>query len=347
MNIHSDIPRRDASEAVEQAVDNGVRNLWYPVLASWQLGSDPLGITRLGETIVLWRDKDGAVHATEDRCPHRGARLSLGCNLGDRIACWYHGVEVDGGGRVAAVPAVETSPMTGRKLLRSYRAVEAHGAIFLWFGDADLLPLNVPEQLTSGAFSGFLCTAIWRCNYRYAHDNLMDLMHGAYLHAVSHSMAGGSKKARMQLRETDTGFIYEKIDQAGQNFDWVEFGDTGVHWMRTTVPYGPGAGPGGPFWIVGMVAPITPALCQVFFWRLRQVEGWQRAAWRFLYKNRLEGRHWQVLEQDRIILEGLVPDARSQETLYEHDVAVVRLRRALAVSARRQIEASIPASASA
>ena len=31
--------------------------------------------------------------------------------------------------------------------------------------------------------------------------------------------------------------------------------------------------------------------------------GWQRDLWRFLYKNRLEGRHWAVLEQDRIVHE--------------------------------------------
>lgn len=346
MNAQSGNPRQQA-DAVEFTVENGIRDLWYPVLASWQLGATPFGVTRLGDRIVLWRDKSGEVRAVEDRCPHRGARLSLGCNLGDRIACWYHGVEVDAEGCVAAVPAVEKAPMTGRKMLRSYPAIEAQGAIFLWFGEAEPTPLQLPEQLTSEAFSGFLCTATWRCNYRYAHDNLMDLMHGAYLHAVSHSMSGGNKQAKMQLRETEIGFVYEKIDQVGENFDWVEFGDTGVHWMRTTVPYGPGAGPGGPFWIVGMVAPITPDLCQVFFWRLRHVQGWQRDSWRFLYRNRLEGRHWAVLEQDRRILEALVPNARAQETLYEHDLGVVRLRRALTTSAKREITARNPSAVKA
>ena len=91
--------------AIEAHLRRGLRELWYPVVASWEVSNAPLGITRLGENIVLWRDHGGRVHALEDRCPHRGARLSMGWNLGERIACWYHGVEVDGSGTVRDVPA--------------------------------------------------------------------------------------------------------------------------------------------------------------------------------------------------------------------------------------------------
>ncbi|WP_228270773.1 DHHA1 domain-containing protein, partial [Acinetobacter nosocomialis] len=34
-----------------------------------------------------------------------------------------------------------------------------------------------------------------------------------------------------------------------------------------------------------------------------------------------------VLEQDRIILENLAPNARAREFLYQHDVGLARLRR--------------------
>ena len=160
-------------DAREARVNLGLQQLWYPVLASWQLGREPRGIQRLGQHIAVWRDDAGGVRAIEDRCPHRGARLSMGCSRGDKLACWYHGVEVDAGGVVTDVPATDQSAMRGKKILRSYRAEEAHGAIFLWFGEGEPPPLRLPEQLTSDEFSGFLCTAVWRCNYRYAHDNLM------------------------------------------------------------------------------------------------------------------------------------------------------------------------------
>ena len=65
----------------------------------------------------------------------------------------------------------------------------------------------------------------------------------------------------------------------------------------------------------------------VFFWRVRRVEGWQRDVWRFLYRNRLEGLHWHVLEQDRVVLENLAPAARDHEYLYQHDIGLSRVRR--------------------
>src|SRR5512134_4135694 len=101
-------------QAVERLVNRGLRNQWYPVLPSWAVAGSAVGITRLSENLVLWRDDEGTVRAVEDRCPHRGARLSLGWNLGDRLACWYHGVEVRGDGVVAAVPAVESNPLVGK-----------------------------------------------------------------------------------------------------------------------------------------------------------------------------------------------------------------------------------------
>lgn len=135
---------------VQHYLDKGLRGLWYPVLASWEVQSAPVGITRTGEQIVVWRNKDGRVQALEDRCPHRGARLSMGWNLGDRIACWYHGVEVAGNGEVKDVPAVDKCPLVGQQCVRSYNVQEAHGAIFLWFGvTADQQPdeLTFPDEL--------------------------------------------------------------------------------------------------------------------------------------------------------------------------------------------------------
>ena len=61
----------------------------------------------------------------------------------------------------------------------------------------------------------------------------MDPMHGAYLQAVSHSMAFGDKTAEMQIVKTDAGLIFEQVGQRDVNFDWVEIGETGSLWMRS------------------------------------------------------------------------------------------------------------------
>ncbi len=80
----------------------------------------------------------------------------------------------------------------------------------------------VYDQLTSPEWSSFLCTATWKCNYRYAIENVMDPMHGSYLHAESPSMAEGHKTAEFVVRKTDSGLVFEKVGQLGVNFDWVE-----------------------------------------------------------------------------------------------------------------------------
>ncbi|WP_137919569.1 aromatic ring-hydroxylating dioxygenase subunit alpha [Hydrogenophaga sp. 2FB] len=335
MSLEEATLKTDATQRVER----GLLNYWYPVLPSYRLAGTAIGITRLSEEIALWRDDDGKVRAVEDRCPHRGARLSLGWNLGDRVACWYHGVQVDGQGKVVDVPAMENCALKGRTCLKSYPAVEANGAIFLWFGDGTLdtpAPFELPEEMTSDAYSGFLCMQNWKCNHRYAIDNVMDPMHGTYLHSQSHSMAEGDRQAEMTVRPTDTGLIVEKVGQRGVNFDWVEFGESGMMWMRLAVPYSKQHG-GGQFIIVGFVTPVDDKHCQVYFWRIRKAAGFDKNIWHFLYKNRLEGLHWDVLEQDRLVIESLSRSARSQESLYQHDVGIVRVRRWMEKRAQEQV----------
>ncbi|MBT6285438.1 MAG: Rieske 2Fe-2S domain-containing protein [Rhodospirillaceae bacterium] len=330
-------------EAIKARVALGPLNRWWPVIASWMVTDTPLGLTRLGEKIVLWRDKDGSVHCVEDRCPHRGARLSMGWNLGDRIACWYHGVEVGGDGVVKDVPAVGECPLVGEKCIKSYPVFEHMGGIFAWFGDElheEAGEFAMPEEFVSDEWGAMLCTAHWNCNWTYAVDNVMDPMHGAYLHAVSHSMAEGDLEAKMQIEKTDTGFIFGKSDQRDVNFDWIEWADTGAFWLRVSpLPYRQAAGPGGNFGIIGFVTPIDEESCRVFFWRTRKVQGWQRDAWKFMYRHKLETLHWDVLEQDRVVLSGMEPDARDHEFLYQHDTGLARTRRELAKEAEKQLNA--------
>jgi phenylpropionate dioxygenase-like ring-hydroxylating dioxygenase large terminal subunit len=326
-------------QEAERILNTGVRDLWYPVAPSWQVGNAPIGLTRLSERLVLWRDGQGQVHALEDRCPHRGARLSLGWNLGERVACWYHGIEIDGSGKVCSVPASANCPMEGEQRVKSYPVQEHAGAIFCWFGNdpkAPPAPLQLPEELTQPEYSHFLCMSNWKTNYRYAIDNVMDPMHGAYLHATSHSMAEGDKRSDMKVRKTPTGLMFEKVGQRDVNFDWVELGDTGCLWLRLAIPYKKRFGPGGNFGIVGFATPVDDKHCQVYFWRTRKVSGWQRNVWRFMYRNRLEALHWAVLEQDQFVLESLPDDARNHEFLYEHDVGLARVRRMLEKRAAEQ-----------
>ena len=82
------------------------RRSWHPVAAADALADAPLAVTLLGEPLVLWRGGSGALSAFADRCPHRGARLSLGCVREGQLECPYHGWRFDGAGQSVHVPAL-------------------------------------------------------------------------------------------------------------------------------------------------------------------------------------------------------------------------------------------------
>ena len=93
--------------------------------------------------------------------------------------------------------------------------------------------------------------------------------------------------------------------------------------------------------IIGFTLPVDEHTCKVFFWRMREVSGVARDSWRFLYRAVLEPNHWAVLEQDRVMLEGMPDDARKREMLYQHDLGVSRIRQILTRAAKSQVEAEL------
>lgn len=110
------------------------RQLWHPVVASHMLREAPMALGLLGEALVLWRDH-GAVHAWADRCPHRGARLSLGRVLttvhGPRLECAYHGWQFEAGGRCRHVPASPDFQPPPGHTTTAFEAREAHGLVWV------------------------------------------------------------------------------------------------------------------------------------------------------------------------------------------------------------------------
>ena len=79
---------------------------WHPVALSADIEPGTSNGTRiLGREIVVWRDASGTAHVWDDRCPHRGMRLSFGFVRGDRIACLYHGWQYGADGQCRHIPA--------------------------------------------------------------------------------------------------------------------------------------------------------------------------------------------------------------------------------------------------
>lgn len=114
--------------------------LWHPVALAHAVEQAPLAVQLLQHALVLWRDGEGRVQAFTDRCPHRGARLSLGRVHGGRIECPYHGWQFESGGRCVHVPALPQFTPPATHCATRHGVVEAYGLVWVQIdaGDAAL-----------------------------------------------------------------------------------------------------------------------------------------------------------------------------------------------------------------
>ena len=113
-----------------------LRNYWYVAASDDEVRERPLGRTILGEPVVLFRAGNGALHAFEDRCPHRRLPLSMGKVIGDALQCHYHGLRFDGSGKCVRVPGQDHIPQNAR--VRTYPVIERYRWIWIWMGDPAL-----------------------------------------------------------------------------------------------------------------------------------------------------------------------------------------------------------------
>ena len=106
-------------------------SLWHPVALSDAVQHTPLAVQLLERDVVLWRADDGAVQAFADRCPHRGARLSLGRVHDNRLECAYHGWQFAPGGQCVHMPAMPDFQPAAVHCARRFAACEAHGLVWV------------------------------------------------------------------------------------------------------------------------------------------------------------------------------------------------------------------------
>lgn len=328
-----------AEQRAEFLLTYGLRNQWYIVAASAEVGLSPVGVKRLGESLVLWRDESGRAHAVEDRCPHRGAALSIGEVHDGQITCAYHGVRLDGYAQVVSVPGLPGCPLEGKTLTRHYPVIEHYQAIWAYFGDARghaPPPLELPEELVSPEWTGVLHYDTWRGDYRYVLDNLCDPMHGPFLHGRTYTQSRGPRTDAVKVVEKDGSFEVFRAGQRGVNLDWMEFVLAGSStYARVEIPMPPNAGPGGIMGIIFYTTPVDEAHARINVWRLRKVSGWQRDLWHFLFRARIRGFVDAVLAQDIVAL-GTMPPWPAQEHLYGHDAGLTRVRKHFREAAKAQ-----------
>ena len=112
------------------------RNAWHPIASTDDLPFRHVFHGQLlGRELAVWRADDGHVNVWENRCLHRGVRLSIGINDGAELKCQYHGWRY--ANRTAActyIPAHPADAPARTICNRTYPAVERYGLI--WSGEA-------------------------------------------------------------------------------------------------------------------------------------------------------------------------------------------------------------------
>ena len=176
----------------------GFRNYWYPAMRVRDLGARPKAARLLGEEIVVFRDQ-GRIFALQDRCPHRGVRLSPGaCQFpgSGTLSCPYHGWTFDGGdGRLVA--ALMEGPQSslvqkGSVSVKAFPVEQRLGLIFIYVGDMEAPPIDdelPPFMADASKFFSLTAIEDYGVNWRYLVDNWPHDHHGPYLHRNSPELA--------------------------------------------------------------------------------------------------------------------------------------------------------------
>ena len=128
-----------------------LRRFWQPVVLSEDVRDLPKRLRILGEDLVAFRDRSGAVGLLELHCPHRGTSLEFGLVGEKGIRCCYHGWLFDVDGTILETPG---EPADSTALVAECHKIFAQDAQPLWqvaqiLGKNDRLP-EAPQILAAG-----------------------------------------------------------------------------------------------------------------------------------------------------------------------------------------------------
>lgn len=195
-----------------------IPNQWYAILESYEVPTRrPIGVTRLGEKMVIWRDTSGKPVVQTDQCPHRGAALSGGAVKNGCVQCPFHGFEFDPTGRCTLIPANgKSAPVPKAMTVRTYPTREEFGYIWVWWGEAQETypPLPFFDDLTDG-FSYSRFHSPWKTHYSRVIENQLDVFHIPFLHRTTIGRGNRTLCDGPIVKETSEGmdiWVYNRLD---------------------------------------------------------------------------------------------------------------------------------------
>lgn len=189
----------------------GFAEVWTPLLPLSEVGAAPRAVSLAGERLVAFRQPRGEVAVLLDRCPHRGAALSLG-RVTDRgcIECPFHGWQFDAQGRNCHVP-LNPDANTARLSAVALAARVIGDMVWVYTGrSAPSLPEPVvPEGLRAPGLARTYLQRTWNCHWTRAMENMLDSPHLPFVHrrSIGKSLARNmTPQSRMQVSWESTAW---------------------------------------------------------------------------------------------------------------------------------------------
>ncbi len=207
-----------------------LRRFWHPIIAAEELQDLPRRLRIMGEDLVAFRDKSGAVGLLELHCAHRGTSLEFGLVCEKGIRCCYHGWLFDVDGKILDTPGEPPdSTLKDRLYHGAYPVHEYHGLVFAYMGPPDKKPaFPIFDTLDLPGYQLVACPGyIWPCNWLQVKENSMDPAHLAFLHTLPGSVGFTDDLGALgewDFMETPAGMVY--IDTRRQEDKvWVRVAD--------------------------------------------------------------------------------------------------------------------------
>jgi phenylpropionate dioxygenase-like ring-hydroxylating dioxygenase large terminal subunit len=208
-------------------------NFWTPVLPIAEIADVPVGIELAGEKLVLFRSPSGKIGTLLDRCPHRGAALSLGRVSEDGcLECPYHGWQFDLDGNCTQVPLNNPNNVNLSQLSAvSLPTRIAAGLVWVFTGESEHEELNLPESLMQPEQSYVIHHEVWNSHWTRIVENGMDYLHIPFVHRNSFGGKIGQPAleaksiVEFQIQQTKQGAqVFNRFHNipSGFSFEWFQ-----------------------------------------------------------------------------------------------------------------------------
>lgn len=199
-----------------------IPNQWYAVLASKEVKPNQItSALRMNLPLAFFRTENGTLGCVADRCSHRGAALSGGKVKGDCLQCPFHGLEFLPDGQCRFVPADGKASVEdlSRFRVKSYPVREAHGMIYLWYGNGEpdmSEPLPFFDEHIDSGFARSMFTDKWNSHYSRCIENQLDVVHLPFVH---HNTIGKGNKTLVNgpAVEFSDGFLRTSANNEKDN----------------------------------------------------------------------------------------------------------------------------------